>query len=246
MALKENYLDDILDTSVNSQRKYKMITNSDGTISFEDMTEYLQNGDSFGSADVNAITKVVNELIEKGITVGYNEETDYLEVVKDGKWQQSPIKVGLEKQYLFSSNNNAANFSAYTGNTNEATIAAKPPTVTFSETLTTVFDATNNNLVAGSIISDLVDVTNYSKIVLKHESTSTGTSSWEWAKLFVVSEKSTQMTALAKTTILSAQSSASGVVELDISSISGENYIGIELCSNNKIVTVNVEEMYLE
>lgn len=60
MALKTNYKDDILDLTQNTQRKYRMITNDDDTVSFEDMTEYSQVGDSFGGADVNAITTVVN------------------------------------------------------------------------------------------------------------------------------------------------------------------------------------------
>lgn len=62
MALKTNYKDDILDLTQNTQRKYRMITNDDDTVSFEDVTEYSQVGDSFGGADVNAITTVVNRV----------------------------------------------------------------------------------------------------------------------------------------------------------------------------------------
>lgn len=62
MALREDYKDDILDISKNEKRKYNMTTNSDGTVSFEDVTEYSQVGDSFGGADVNAITTVVNQV----------------------------------------------------------------------------------------------------------------------------------------------------------------------------------------
>lgn len=58
--LRTNYKDDVLDTSLNEKRKYRMITNDDGTVSFEDVTEYLQVGDSFGSVDINK----TNEEIE--------------------------------------------------------------------------------------------------------------------------------------------------------------------------------------
>lgn len=245
MALKEDYLDDILDTSVNEKRKYRMINNADGTISLEDVTEYSQNGDNFGAFDINITNKTVNELIAMGLNVRCNSD-GYLEVLVDGVWKQSNLKAISNREVLFSANNNAANFTAYNGNTNEDTITPKTPTVTFGEKLTAVFDATNSNLVAGCIISDLVDVTNYSKIVLNHESTSTNTSSWEWAKLFVTSEKTSKMTASAKTLIFNAQSSSSGIVELDISAVNGQSYIGIEMCSNNRVVTVNVNEMYLE
>jgi hypothetical protein len=58
--LKTNYKDDILlDNS--GKRKYTMITNDDGTVSFVDVTDYSQNGDAFGAADINATNTEVNE-----------------------------------------------------------------------------------------------------------------------------------------------------------------------------------------
>ena len=61
-ALKTNYKDDVLDTSVNTRRKYNMITNSDGTVSFEDVTEYQTEGDTFGAVDINNTNAAVMEL----------------------------------------------------------------------------------------------------------------------------------------------------------------------------------------
>lgn len=60
--LKTDYKDDVLDTEVNELRKYQMIQNEDGTVSFVDVTEYLQVGDSFGSVDVNAITERLTDI----------------------------------------------------------------------------------------------------------------------------------------------------------------------------------------
>ena len=62
MALRTDYKDDILDTSVNEKRKYNLITNSDGTVSLEDMTEYSQFGDSFGGADINRTNGEINRI----------------------------------------------------------------------------------------------------------------------------------------------------------------------------------------
>ena len=62
-ALRTDYKDDLLDTSVNTQRKYNMVTNADGTVSFVDATAYTQNGDSFGAADINAINDKINNSI---------------------------------------------------------------------------------------------------------------------------------------------------------------------------------------
>lgn len=60
--LRTNYKDDVLDASVNEKRKYNMIQNADGTVSFDDVTTYTQNGDSFGAKDVNDTNTAVNEL----------------------------------------------------------------------------------------------------------------------------------------------------------------------------------------
>ena len=49
MSLKTDYKDAMFQGS----RKYQMIQNDDGTVSFEDVTEYTQTGDSFGAKDIN-------------------------------------------------------------------------------------------------------------------------------------------------------------------------------------------------
>lgn len=55
-TLKTNYKDDLF----SGDRKYREIRNSDGTVSFEDVTEYTQTGDVFASADINATNTEVN------------------------------------------------------------------------------------------------------------------------------------------------------------------------------------------
>lgn len=59
--LKTNYKDDVLNTSKNEKRKFRMIQNDDGTVSFDDATEYMQQGDAFGAADINATNAKINE-----------------------------------------------------------------------------------------------------------------------------------------------------------------------------------------
>lgn len=77
--LKTNYQDDVLNTSKNSKRKYNMITNPDGTVSFEDVTEYSQVGDSFGALQVNEIGAAINSLNQSLEVI--NEKTT------DSGWQ---------------------------------------------------------------------------------------------------------------------------------------------------------------
>ena len=59
MSLKTDYKDDIL--AVGNLRKYQMIQNNDGTVSFQDVTQYAQTGDVFGAGDINKTNQAVNE-----------------------------------------------------------------------------------------------------------------------------------------------------------------------------------------
>lgn len=97
--LKTDYKDDVLDTEVNELRKYQMIQNEDGTVSFVDVTEYAQVGDSFGSDILNQIVaKITTDVIdaladvltntEGGVLVGANavkELKDTLQNAIDAK-----------------------------------------------------------------------------------------------------------------------------------------------------------------
>lgn len=59
--LRTNYKDDILNADKNQLRKYQMITNDDGTVSFVDVTTYSQVGDNFSAIDINSTNTKVNE-----------------------------------------------------------------------------------------------------------------------------------------------------------------------------------------
>lgn len=58
--LKTDYRDDVLDVEVNSKRKFRLIENDDGTVSFEDATTYITEGSYFGGADINATNSKIN------------------------------------------------------------------------------------------------------------------------------------------------------------------------------------------
>ena len=60
MSLPTNYTDDILDANVNTRRKYNMIQNGDGTVSFEDVTTYTEHGTELAAQDINNITTEIN------------------------------------------------------------------------------------------------------------------------------------------------------------------------------------------
>lgn len=73
--LKTDYKDEILDASLNTQRKYFVQQNDDGTVSLVDNTSYSQEGDSFGAGDINATNGVVNTCLQ---IVSFDAETGTL------------------------------------------------------------------------------------------------------------------------------------------------------------------------
>ena len=60
-VLKTDYKGD----SYSGKRKFKMTENSDGTVSFEDVTPYTQTGDDFSAATLNTFATAINESVDK-------------------------------------------------------------------------------------------------------------------------------------------------------------------------------------
>lgn len=60
--LKDDYTNDVLNENVNSNVKYILTDNGDGTISLQDATAYTTLGDSLDASVVNATNTVVNAI----------------------------------------------------------------------------------------------------------------------------------------------------------------------------------------
>lgn len=73
--LRTDFKDDVLNVTTNEKRKYRMINNADGTISFEDVTDYVQQGDTFGATEVNQIIEKVNSCLTRQDVVDNLEST---------------------------------------------------------------------------------------------------------------------------------------------------------------------------
>lgn len=62
MALRTDFKDSVLkDTTGN--KKYKMTNNNDNTVSFTDVTEYSQEGSSYGAKEINEEREAINSII---------------------------------------------------------------------------------------------------------------------------------------------------------------------------------------
>ena len=84
LDLRVDYQDDILDSSVNTKRKYNIIENEDGTKSLEDVSVYTQNGDSFGAADINKTNQAVLDL-NSSLTTKVDKSVNGVVIFKNGK-----------------------------------------------------------------------------------------------------------------------------------------------------------------
>ena len=61
MALSTNFKDDILADS-SGKRKFNMINNDDGTVSFEDVTDYSQYGSVYGAKEIIEQREAINSI----------------------------------------------------------------------------------------------------------------------------------------------------------------------------------------
>lgn len=112
MALPVNFKDDILANSMGGKRRYKVIENTDGTISLEDVTDYTQVGSDFGAAQMNATNQGVNNAQNKADkTWEALEERTNGKVVIYGNEEGGNIRINSPEQY-----DTSWEFDAYNGN----------------------------------------------------------------------------------------------------------------------------------
>lgn len=92
--LKDDYSNDVLNTVANSNVKYIMTDNGDGTISLQDATSYTTLGDSLDASVINSTNTVVNAIgnqVTQNVTdIGINASaittnTSDIAVLQEGK-----------------------------------------------------------------------------------------------------------------------------------------------------------------
>lgn len=247
MALKEDYLDDILDTSANEKRKYRMINNADGTISLEDVTEYSQNGDNFGAYDINITNKTVNELIAMGLNVRCNSD-GYLEVLVDGVWKETDILAYSQTEYIIEKGVITGKFGGLeTHSYKPETVLSPnvyPPTLTqkndYIEIKSVNTDSANGG---GGIVStkEIIDMAKYSKLTMDVSNFNRVGSS-AVARILLSNELKNGFVPVTNTLI-----DKNGTYTVDLSSVNSECYIFIYMwCDINETLTLNVSNIWLE
>ena len=76
-TLPVDFKDDIMNNAMGGKRRYRVINNSDGTISLEDATTYDQVGSNFGAGQMNATNEAVNAAADAGKII------DDIEVIRN-------------------------------------------------------------------------------------------------------------------------------------------------------------------
>lgn len=114
--LPVNFKDDILKENMNGKRRFNMIQNIDGTVSFEDVTDYAQVGSTFGAAQINATNTAVNnaadasKIIDDLDTIKANTKAGYIA----GALAVKALSSNLGAKLLWTNPNPGSKFSGQT------------------------------------------------------------------------------------------------------------------------------------
>ena len=144
---------------------------------------------------------------------------------------------------LYKNGVNNANFTSYKGSAGGGQYANTDEgyanlSITYGNDINAVYSNMNGNSHVSSIMSKLIDLTNYKELKFTFNSTGANNdTAIRDISVFIADNLTTDMTATAKYTILSAnaQTSNSGEGVIDISNLSGNYYIGINLIARYNV-----------
>lgn len=152
--LSTDFKDDVLNEEINTKRRYQMIyNNDDGTVSFEDVTNYTQVGSEFGAKEVNEErTEINNRLPLSGGTLTGNlaiHKNDPYLLLKNA--QGGDQEVGLHYYGTVAGENMFGIYDS-TGQTHLMTISQETKEVKFYGTLQAIAENNYGKVYAGDKI----------------------------------------------------------------------------------------------
>ena len=202
---------------------------------------------TFGSGgDTNAAKKELYEALQYSNLVA--EDMSFNEMC-EALAEKYPV---IPNGALYYNGINKGEFEYYAGGLGVQAVQHNEEVVaSFGDSLTIINGGTASIPInIGSFISKKIDVSNYSKLRFNHNSLIGASDDYTFIDVFLTKVKQETMTADASVRILPTKTTkASGNVELNISGLSGEYYVGIYLQSNrsgqNSQITF-ISDMYLE
>lgn len=91
MEGQQNLKTDYQDYTFLGNKKFVMINNSDGTVSFKDVTEYAIEGDDFGADDINATNQRINEMNEIGVYQGTCTDEELKQAIAESDYTSNSV-----------------------------------------------------------------------------------------------------------------------------------------------------------
>lgn len=169
--------------------------------------------------------------------------------LEDGSWvNYKQVETLIYPLYMSSANEGG--FSAYAGSATGG-YTRITPTLVKAESLKVSFKGTldSNAFYVGCAISKEIDLTRFTTLRFTHSSSGTNGSSSTNGTFFITSTKGTTMTPIVTKTLFNAYdlNNQSGEKVIDISSLNGTFYIGIEVRAYDlATATVSISNMYME
>ena len=105
--LPVDFQDDLINVSMGEKRRYRMINNSDGTVSLEDVTVYDRIGSNFGAGQINATNQAVNESFDKNKLI---RDLDTINALTEEGYAVDALSVKQITNSLQNENNESFNF----------------------------------------------------------------------------------------------------------------------------------------
>ena len=194
----------------------------------------------------NITIKAGDESTVRFVNNESDENFDWIQV-KDANDEWINFQRAYTQRYeLYVSQNNGAEFTAYAGGVDGyVTSAGGTPEVAFANAMTvTMTKSIADGFGIGCVISKPIDLSRFNKLKFYHESTLSN--AYARITVFITQLKDKKMTPITSQ-ILAQDTSANGNVEIDISGLNGEYYIGIETkkCGNSN-ASVTISNMYME
>ena len=206
------------------------------------MGSIIKNGILYagGGGDASTVRYVSDEA---------NENFDWLQVQDaEGNWVN--FQRAYTQQYnLYVNGENGGEFSAYKGGISQG--LRIEPKLTFDDGMNIVLTATTQQQFhAGSVISKKIDLSRFKTLKFTHScSTNGGAHANRTVAVFITTEKAESMSATTSRFLLQNATTSNGNVEIDLSNLNGEYYIGIELTHymyNTTSTSTKITNMIME
>lgn len=183
------------------------------------------------------------------ITTGFNNETGYLKVLKDGQWIETNVRAYSDRIYLVEEGINNDKVSLFAGGTVGFGGTTQGGSLTYGDGVTNFSFNAAGASECSLMSNELYDLNPCTKIVLHYKTTYSATALDDYysALLFVTDKKQGTMTPSCSSTLCNKVIPAQeGIIELDISALEGMFYIGIRSIVNADTINVHIYDWYFE